>query len=53
LHHVVPEVSLEYAVLIEINLVCVKEESKQLTIYMGSNTEDVGRLYYYLLIIII
>jgi len=53
LHHVVSEVFLESAVLFGITLVCVKEESKQFTIYLRSKPEDGGRFCYLLLIIII
>jgi hypothetical protein len=42
--HVVSEVSLESTVFTEFTLVCIKEERKQLTIYLRSKPEDGGRL---------
>jgi len=42
--HVVSEVSLESVVFTDFTLDCVKEESKQLTIYLRSKPEDGGRI---------
>ena len=44
LHHVVSEVSLESVVFTEFILVCVKEECKQLTLYLRSKPEDGGAI---------
>jgi len=40
--HVVTEVSLESVVFAEFTVDCVKEESKQLTIYLRSKPEHAG-----------
>jgi hypothetical protein len=42
LHHVLSEVSLESVGFTEFTLDCVKEESKQLTIYLRSKPEQGG-----------
>ena len=43
LYHVVSELSLGSVVFTEFILVCVKEEYKQLTLYLRSKPEDGGR----------